>query len=491
MSISATFANALSGLTATRRLADVTANNLANALTEGYGRQSVDLSSAVLEGRGVGVSVTGVSRASAPDITAARRKADGDAATFGAQASALERLGRSLGEATDEDSLFVRLEEFEAGLRALADTPESGPRQTQTVEAAKDLVQRLNNLSQEAATVRANADGEIAKQVQTVNRNLARIDELNATIVRLGAGGRDVATLIDERERLIDEVSASIPARVHLQDDGSVFLTTTSGLFLLQEQPADLQFTPSPIITAPMTYDPAGTGALSGLTLAGIDITPSNTHPQRLTEGGIAGNFIVRDDIGTEFDSRIDQFAADLIARFEDPAVDPTLAAGDPGLFTDGVAALDLTIVEGLAGRIAVNALADPAQGGDPTRLRDGLQSAGPGPAGSDTIPRALLDTLTAGRPSTAIPGLVGNLSAAQMISGITEATGIRRTSAEAELASLTGARETIALTEAREIGVDTDAELQELIQIEQAFAANIQVIQAASRMLEQITEIR
>lgn len=491
MSISATFANALSGLTATGRQAGVASNNLANAMTEGYGRQSVELGSVAIAGGGVGVEVLGVSRASAPDLTAARRKADGEAATLGPQADAMQRLGRSFGEATDEDGLFVRLEAFESTLRALADTPESRPRQIAAVEAGRDLAAGFNELSTEAATVRQNADGTINAQVQTVNRNLARLEDLNATIIRLGSGGRDVATLVDERERLIDEVSALIPARTHLQADGAVHLTTSQGLYLLSERAQVLEFTRRPTITAPMVYDPAGGGALSGLTLNGIDITPGSTHPQRIEQGALAGSFIVRDDIGVRFNQQIDALAEDLIARFQDPAVDPTLGAGDPGLFTDAGAVLDPTITEGLAGRISLNALADPAAGGDPSLLRDGLLATAPGPAGSDDGPRALLDALTGLRASVAIPDVDGSLSAAQMASGIAEAIGVRRVSTETALASLSTARETLALTEAREIGVDTDAELQELIEIEQAFAANIQVIQTASRMLEEILEIR
>ncbi|MFK7945800.1 MAG: flagellar hook-associated protein FlgK [Paracoccaceae bacterium] len=491
MSISSTFSTAISGLNAMRRHAEVTSNNLANALTEGYGRQSIDLGASQLEGRGVGVRINGVSRASAPEVTAARRQADGEAALLEPQANALERIGRALGEATDEDSLAVRVENFESSLRSFADSPESEPRQVQVVEAANDLTARLNSLSSEAAIVRQNADATIGTQVQTVQQNLDRIDDLNATIVRLDSGGRDVASLVDQRERLIDEVSALIPARTHLQPDGSVWMTTTQGLFLLAENPADIQFTRSPIITTPMIYDPAGGGALSALTVDGFDITPSSTHPQRLREGAIAGNFIVRDDIGTEFNSRLDQFAGDLIARFEDPTVDPTLAAGDAGLFTDDGAVLDPLLVDGLAGRISLNSLVDPAEGGDAARLRDGLQSAGPGPIGSDTIARNLLDTLTNPRDASAIPGIAGNFTAAQMIAGITEATGIRRVDAQTDLASRAATREAIALSEANLIGVDMDQELQDLIIIEQALAANIQVIQAASRMLEQISEIR
>ncbi len=491
MSISSSFNNALSGLRANGRLADVTSNNLANALTSGYGRQSVDLGSMALSGRGAGVNVVGVNRATAPDLTAARRLTDGETATIDPQATALARVGSAFGEATDAQGLFLRVQELETGLRMLASTPESLPRQTQTAEAARDLANKLNSLSDVAATVRQNADAEIGAHVQRVNTNLEQIDRLNAKIVRLGVAGRETATLIDERERFIDEVNALIPVRTHLQGDGAIHLTTTEGLFVLAETPSELTFQQSPIITAEMLYSPGGGGGVFGLTLDGIDITPGGTHPQRLSEGAIAGNFIVRDSIGVDFNERIDQFAADLIARFEDPTVDPTLGVGDPGLFTDSGNALDPTIVEGLAGRIALNAAVDPTQGGDPTLLRDGLQAATPGPATSDAIPRAYLEALTSQRAAAAVPGLNGTLSAAEMVSGIAEITGILRTNAETNLASLNTSREALAQNEAQVIGVDTDTELQFLIQIEQSFSANIQVIQTASRMLEEIMEIR
>lgn len=491
MSISSSFNNALSGLTASGRLAEVTSNNLANALTKGYGRQSVDLGSVALGGGGAGVNVVGVTRETAPDLTAARRQTDGETATLEPQAEALARLGQAFGEATDTQGLFLRVQDLENGFRLLSSTPESQPRQIQVAEAARDLTTALNSLSDVAASVRQSADAEIGAQVQRVNANLQQIDRLNAKIVRLDVAGREIATLVDERERLIDEVNALIPARTHLQDDGSIHLTTNGGLYLLAETPSDLSFQSSPIITAEMMYDPAGSGGVFGLTLDGQDITPSGNNPQRLTEGAIAGSFLVRDEIAVEFNERIDGLAADLISRFEDPAVDPTLAAGNPGLFTDNGNPLDLTIMDGLAGRIDLNALVDTTQGGDPARLRDGLQSPGPGPLTSDLIPRAYADAFTAERSATTLPGLSGNLSMAEMVSGVAEITGVLRTNAETSLASQTTAREALAQSEAQAIGVNTDAELQFLIQIEQSFSANIQVIQTASRMLEEIMEIR
>ena len=92
MTIASALNNALSGLTATSKLAEITSGNLANALTDGYGRQSVSLSAAVLAGYGNGVAVIGIDRASSPELTSARRIADGDLAGGQAELDALVRL---------------------------------------------------------------------------------------------------------------------------------------------------------------------------------------------------------------------------------------------------------------------------------------------------------------------------------------------------------------------------------------------------------------
>lgn len=490
MSISGSFSNALTGLGATGRLAEVASNNLANALTKGYARQSVEIAARELSGRGVGTRVLGVSRTSSPDLTASRRIADGDAAALEPQAAALARLGAAFGEATGEDGLFRRIEALETSLRGLSETPESEPRQLEVVNAAKDVASFLNNLSDQVSVERQNADRLISSQVNTVNQNVEQIDALNEKITRLAAGGRDVATLVDQRELLIDEVAAIVPVRSLPQSNGTVFLTTTQGQFLLAEEPVTLEFTRTPIITADMTYEPSGGGALSGVTLAGLDLTPGASGAHVLSSGALFGNFAIRDEIGQDMSSQIDEFAADLIQRFEDSAVDPTLAPGDAGLFTDNASAFDPLLQEGLARRIEINGAVDPSQGGEPSRLRDGINSVGTGAAFSSVLPRAYLNALEVPVASN-ITGVAGSLSSFQMVSGIAEYTGQLRDRAEISTSALISTRESLAANEAREIGVDQDAELQSLIQIEQAFAANIQVIQTASRMLDELTEIR
>lgn len=490
MSLNASLANALSGLRVNNKLTEATSNNLANALTDSYGRQIVEVSSMARGGAGAGVRVAATTRAMAPEYTLPRREADSDAAHRGAVADALVRLGAALGEAGGEDGLFLRLSEFETSLGTLANAPEESTRQDAAIEKARDLAAFLNRLSQTGTQIRQRADTEIAAQVARVNGNLALIDDLNGKIQLLAGDDLSLPTLVNEREKLIDEVSAAIPVKTQVQRNGEVHLYTAEGIFLLREDPAPLSFTPNPTITPAMAYAPGGAGALSGLSVGTQEITPGAGTIFAVRSGSLAGQFAIRDQAGTAFQDRIDRFAADLIARFEDPAVDPTLAAGDPGLFTDAGGVLDISTIEGLAGRISVNALADPVQGGSAAALRDGLQAAAPAPASSDTILRNMLGALRT-RSTTTVPGLGGLYSSAELAAGIVEQTALARTDAEAEAGRTSATRATLAEAEAARIGVDQDAELSRLIQIEQAYNANVRIIQTVSEMLQEIVELR
>ena len=75
MTLSLALNNALSGLQANTRQAEVISTNVANALTEGFGRRGLSLSPGAISG----VRVDGVVRASAPALTEARRFADASA----------------------------------------------------------------------------------------------------------------------------------------------------------------------------------------------------------------------------------------------------------------------------------------------------------------------------------------------------------------------------------------------------------------------------
>ena len=144
----------------------------------------------------------------------------------------------------------------------------------------------------------------------------------------------------------------------------------------------------------------------------------------------------------------------------------------------------------GLAERVALNAAADPAQGGAAWRLRDGIGAASEGPAGGADILNGLLDSLISLKTLPAGAGISGQMSAADAVANMSSSIGAARISAETRLASSSARAQSLADAELGATAVDTDLELQKLLLIEQAFVANARVIQTADDMLRALLEI-
>ena len=116
MSISASLANALSGLTAVARGAEVVSSNVSNALTEGYGRREIELGARLVAGNGAGVRVVGVTRAVDPYVLGERRLADSELSYQETRAQFHLALQNIMGQPDDPSSLTGRLTNLDATL---------------------------------------------------------------------------------------------------------------------------------------------------------------------------------------------------------------------------------------------------------------------------------------------------------------------------------------------------------------------------------------
>jgi flagellar hook-associated protein 1 FlgK len=485
MSISSALSNATSGLSVASRRADVVSNNIANALTPGFAKRNVHVSAKVLAGNGAGVQFDGVTRAVDSALTGDRRLAESASSRDQVVASAYASFNSALGEPDDSFSLFAQYQNLESSLRSLSQTPESQSLQAQTLDAAKALISKFHDLSGQAQSARLNADGQIAQEVDVINNTLKEIEKLNTAISAASAGGRDATALEDQRKVLIDQVSQSIPVREVQRDRGKVDLITDEGVFLIAGTAREITFSRANTIGPDESL--AG-GDLSGLSVDGADITPGGGGSFAIGQGSLAGLFAVRDQVAPDFQTKLDGLARDMIERFE--GIDPTLAAGSPGLFTDAGAAFDPTAEIGVSARIAINAAADPDQGGAAWRLRDGLGAVAQGPAGAAGIITAGLDALTALKAPPAGTGQSGFLSAANVAANVTSSIGQARITSETQLAASSARTQSLIDAEQSATAVDSDQELQKLLLIEQAFAANARVIQTADEMMRRLMEL-
>lgn len=478
MSVSASLSNALSGLTAAARAAEVVAANIANARTEGYGRRELMLSSRAVTNAGSGVSVDGVQRQVNDALIADRRIAEAAAGGADLPAAFLARIEARIGAPDEAGSVGARIAALEARLVEAASRPDSETRLAAVLDAATALAGSVGAVSQEIQTARMEAEGAIARDVALVNETLARVAALNAQIRARTAGERDPSALMDQRQALIDRIAEVVPLREVPREFGQVALFTPGGAILLDGAAAELGFARAGAIGPDMTL---ASGGLSGLTLNGRPLATSSPGP--VAGGRLAAAFAVRDTLAPELQGRLDALARDLVERFADPAADPTLAPGAAGLFTDAGAPFDPADEVGLAGRLAVNAAVDPDRGGALWRLRDGLGAAAEGEAGEGAGLARLAAALDAQRSPVSGGFLGGARSLAGLAGEVLSLVAGARLSAESE-ASFTAARAGALAALEAEGGVDTDRELQLLMQIEKSYAANARVIQTVDEML-------
>lgn len=473
MSLTHSLANAISGMTAASRRAEIVSSNVANALTEGYARRELEVTASNVGGRGAGVQIIGINRYVDRAVLSDRRLADAELDGASSRAQTLTRLETIIGTADDDGSLSSRIAEFEAALIEAGSDPSSDVRLTNVVNKLASVTETLNRQSDSIQSLRQEADASIAEQVYTLNLSLKQIEKLNSDIVRTGSG--DASALMDQRQAIIDRISGIVPLREMDRGNGRIALTTTSGLTLIDGKAAEFSFDRSPIITADMTQE---AGGLSGLSQNGVPL--SETAMSRLSGGTLSVSFTLRDNTFVTAQSDLDAIAGDLMTRLQG-STDPTLATGAAGLLTNVGAFSNGTNNVGLAGRIAVNAAVNQ----EPWRVRDGIGATTQGPVGDATQINRWIDAMSENR---SINGGTAR-SAADHAAALVSKVGSTRLNAEDRVSFATARWDTLRSAELAN-GVDTDHELQSLMVIEQAYAANARLIQTIDSMVQTLMEL-
>ena len=493
MTLSSALSSANSGLATTARRADIVAGNIANASTPGYIRRSLRLGEVVLNGQGQGTRALGTERAVDAGLTHERRQAGASAARASIIARSYTDINRELGAPGDGYGLFASYQNVETALRELSVTPESPALQNAGAGALAGLALQFNEQYGVGQNQRLSADNAIARSVRTVNTGLHRIASLNGQIAGLGGSTGDSAALADERDRVLDEISQIIPIKTIAKEHGQIEIITEQGVFLLAGTVHELEFTPAGVI-APGSTLGDGSNTLSGVSVGEQDITPNTASHFSVSSGTLSGLFSVRDVTVPEFLTGLDALAIDLIERFSNDSLDPTTTVGAAGIFTDNGFALAAppapAPAAGLASRLSINTAIDIRQGGTATRLRDGLNANVTGPVSNADILNNLLDAFTNAKPVPSGSGLSGLLNASELAAGLSSLIGENRVNADAVATTSLTRASALADAELSKTGVDTDAEMQSLLLIEQSYAANARVIQTISDMLDTLMQI-
>ena len=484
MSITSALNSAMSGLRAAGRASEIVSSNISNAMTPGYARRSLSVSAAA-QGFPGGVHLKGIVRHVDSQILSDRRLAGAEFGYRTETTRLLERVENLLGTPDQSGSLSGRLADYENSLIIASSRPDATERLETAALGARDLAQTINAASNGVQTARTEADRKIASQVEQLNQVLKQVEQINYQIVSAGSKQNDASALKDQRQTMIDAISEIVPIRMVPRQNDTVALFSIGGAILLDGRAAKIGFESSNVVTPYMTIED---GTLSGLTVNGFAVNTSSASGN-LRGGTLGAQFEIRDERAPDAQTQLDALARDLIERFEDPAVDPSLTPAQPGLFTDSGATLDAGLEQGLASRLSLNALVDPARGGESWRMRDGLGATAPGNVGNAEILNALNDALTAQR-TPASGSFVGTThSALDLTAALASKVGADGLREDQKLSFASAQFYEFTQLELAE-GVDTDVELQRLMAIEQAYAANARMIEAVDEMLSTLMRL-
>lgn len=303
MSISLALSSAISALQVNQAALATTANNIANANTEGYSRKIVDVSSRLIEGIGAGVEISNITRRVDEFLIRDMRV---QLSNLGLS-EVLEKFYAStqdmFGPPDSNTSIAATLSELATALQSLTVTPESSNEQFTTIEAAKEVARQLNEMEQTIQDLRREADLAIDLAVAEIDKQLKSIADLNSQISRNKALGRPTADLEDARDRSIAIVAENMDIGTFSRDNGKIVLFGASGRTLVDISASTIAYTPVSSLSAAIQYPNTGIG---GITVNGNDITTE------LKSGKLKALIDMRDSILPNLTAQIDELAAVL-----------------------------------------------------------------------------------------------------------------------------------------------------------------------------------
>lgn len=206
---------ARSALFASQQQLDVTSHNIANASVEGYSRQRLALQAAPdifglgqgypgAVGEGVRVEQLERLRNGLLDTDYRRHLEQQKQGTV--QQGYLERMEVLFGD-LDDTGLQSQLDQFFSAWQELSKRPDDLALRKVVLERSQMLADQIQQVDAGSRSLQASAQQELTLSVERVNRITAQISDLNTEIAKRFGGGDTPADLLDQRDRLLDELA--------------------------------------------------------------------------------------------------------------------------------------------------------------------------------------------------------------------------------------------------------------------------------------------
>jgi flagellar hook-associated protein 1 FlgK len=287
--VSDLFGITVSALQAFQAAINVTSNNIANASTPGFDRETIDLNEAPPQSNGTapvgsGVVVAGISRAF--NETAANQ--------LNSSQSTLGQLNALQNYTTQIDNLFgttvggvsTALQSFYGAFSDVANNPTSTASRQALIGQAQGVATSLQNASGQLNALNTDVNSRITADVTQINSIAASISTLNNQIVAGTAqnSGQAPNQLLDQRDQLVSSLSQLVGVSTTTDSNGSL------NVFIGNGQALVLQGQTSALTTVPNQFNASqleiSTSALKG-----------NAISSSITSGDLGGLLAARTQV--------------------------------------------------------------------------------------------------------------------------------------------------------------------------------------------------
>ena len=221
------FGIGISGLNAAQTAFDIIGNNIANAATEGYHRQRLNLTPSYMSQvdsviLGGGVDIAGITRLIDEFLQQEVFRQQSTLEQLSQEVNTLRTVESSFGELSDGNSLGTALDDFFNALQDLSAHPTETIWQNQAVSSAQTLAAKFRTLGQFLTTLESQISLQAGNVIDQVNALTGKIAELNGEIHRQEISSGQAYNLRDQRDQCISELSKLVNIETQSREYGVV-----------------------------------------------------------------------------------------------------------------------------------------------------------------------------------------------------------------------------------------------------------------------------
>ena len=332
MSLAQTLATAVAGMRVTQAGMTLVAGNVTNAETPGYVRKTLVQTTTAAGDFGVSVRTSGINRELDQYLQRQFRIESSGGAYANLRSQFYERLQRIYGDPGATGGLESAYNNFITALQALSTSPDDYSARAGVLSQAQVLANQLNGMTDDIQALRSSAEIGMADSVARANEAMQQIARLNQQLATASTSDTASATLMDQRDRYIDELAQLMDIRVVAGDFNQVNVFTSSGIQLVGTVASELAFDAKGEMTpnALWTVDPAlrGVGTISVVSKTGgnLDLVAMKA----IRSGELAAFLEMRDDILVQAQSQLDEIASAMSRALSDVSTAGTAVTNGP-----------------------------------------------------------------------------------------------------------------------------------------------------------------